>query len=193
MMLIALVHLDRADGDVLLHRFLQLELFVFQDCPVSGRGCASVFRRRVLGAGGGEIQRHALAQLIFGNRDSSFTVATMASESDLVGGGVDRACVIVLGFLHRGLAGIRIGVLRVRGRRVGGRRRVGGGDIRRRGRRGDGGLPGVGFDGSGFGGTERRERPAWAWTRILGQTSALAPASKAAPSIRVVAIRMRPV
>ena len=44
MRLIWAVHFARADGDVLLHRFLQLQLFVFQLRPESGRGCASVRR-----------------------------------------------------------------------------------------------------------------------------------------------------
>ncbi len=101
----ALVHLDRADGDLLLHRFLQLEFFGFQHLQYLAADAGALFRRQLLGdAVERQIQRHALAQLIVGD---GFVVhrGDDGIGIGLVGGGVDQCRVVVLGFLHRGLVG----------------------------------------------------------------------------------------
>ena len=115
----ALVHFGGADGDLLLHRFLQLDLFVFQLVQDLALDALALLRGQLLvDARRGQVQGDALAHLIVGN---GFVIHRGGNAVGVVGfrlgrffvlGGIARHVaggdgLVVLGFLHRGLAGCR--------------------------------------------------------------------------------------
>ena len=187
------VHLDRADRDLLLHRFLQLQLFGFQhfqDLAANARLAApasvGLVDSRCSARYSAMRWRSSKSEM-----DSSFTVATMELVSLTVSGSAASITrrVIVLGFLDRGRG--RIGLFGVRLVGVGSALRPWRCPAWQDSCRGGAGNPGGGLGRGGAGDGQARARRHRGHGLLAPCASAAAPASQtAAPSIRVVAIRI---